>query len=773
MKKMKKCILSLWLCCMAFVQGQAQQITGKVMDENNSPMEFVNVVLLTAEDSTFVKGAVTKADGSFVIDTECKGGILRASFVGYQTAFKTCSGANVGIIQMQLEARTMDEVVVKGRLPQYKMTGEGMMTTVANTTLSKLGTADDVLAHVPGLIKKSGAYEVFGKGSPIFYINGRLMRDKTELDRLKAEDILSIEVIRNPGVKYNATVTAVVKIKTRRRAGEGFGFDLRSSYYQSENIDLIEQANFNYRHKGLDVFGSFYYSNIKGFYKGITTTDVAADTLWHQQFSQNYQYKNLSYTPTIGSNFQLNDSNSIGFRYQLSLSPNKNYWTPLIFDITANGEFYDHLTNNVDYCYIYKPSHNLNLYYNGKFGKVNLNLNVDYMRNGQEENAVYNEKSTTHQDRTVTSLNSARNSLGAFKLDVSFPLLGGELSVGAEGSKTNRTDTYYNAEGYVPSANSELRERHWANFIQYSRITPIGQLMAGLRYEHVKFDYFKDGAHMDEQSRSFGNLFPQLSLATQLGKVQLLLAYAGKTVRPNYSQLSTNVTYGNRFLLQTGNPYLKHEYVHNLSLSGMWKILQFSIDYTDYRNAILYWAEQKEDNPSISIVTHRNVPTLKNLALSLVVAPKIGIWSPQLSVALMKQWLTFDTKTNHYTMNKPYFQLSFDNTFNFGHGWVATAGMWLRTKGDMENSYLPNNLMSVDATLTKSFFNDRFSVMLRGSDLFHTQRAENLIYLNQMRVLQSQTSDTREVSVTLRYKFNTTRSKYKGTGAGNAEKNRL
>ncbi|MGG6546942.1 UNVERIFIED_CONTAM: hypothetical protein NY100_16200, partial [Prevotella sp. 15_C9] len=101
--------------------------------------------------------------------------------------------------------------------------------------------------------KKSGAYEVFGKGSPIFYINGRLIRDKTDLDRLKAEDMLSIEVIRNTGVKYNATFTAVVKIKTRRRAGEVFGFDLRSSYYQSENIDLIEQANFIYRHKGLDV----------------------------------------------------------------------------------------------------------------------------------------------------------------------------------------------------------------------------------------------------------------------------------------------------------------------------------------------------------------------------------------------------------------------------------------------------------------------------------------------------------------------------------------
>lgn len=200
---------------------------------------------------------------------------------------------------------------------------------------------------------------------------------------------------------------------------------------------------------------------------------MAADTLWHQQFSQNYQYKNLSYTPTIGSNFQLNDSNSIGFRYQLSLSPNKNYWTPLIFDITANGEFYDHLTNNVDYCYIYKPSHNLNLYYNGKFGKVNLNLNVDYMRNGEEENAVYNEKSTTHQDRTVTSLNSARNSLGAFKLDVSFPLLGGELSVGAE-------------------AEQDQQNRH---LLQCGRLCAVGQQRAArtaLGKFHPVFPYYPD-----------------------------------------------------------------------------------------------------------------------------------------------------------------------------------------------------------------------------------------------------------------------------------------
>lgn len=48
-----------------------------------------------------------------------------------------------------------------------------------------MGTAEDVLKHIPGLQKKNDAYEVFGKGSPIIYVNGRLLRDLSELDQLE------------------------------------------------------------------------------------------------------------------------------------------------------------------------------------------------------------------------------------------------------------------------------------------------------------------------------------------------------------------------------------------------------------------------------------------------------------------------------------------------------------------------------------------------------------------------------------------------------------
>ena len=75
------------------------------------------------------------------------------------------------------------------------------------------------------------------------------------------------------------------------------------------------------------------------------------------------------------------------------------------------------------------------------------------------------------------------------------------------------------------------------------RDSPLGNLSLGVRYEHVTFDYYKDGVHMDEQSRMYGNWFPNLSFSRKLGSVRAQLSYTAKTQRPTYSQLSNNVTY--------------------------------------------------------------------------------------------------------------------------------------------------------------------------------------------------------------------------------------
>ena len=333
---MKKLFLVSTMCLMV-IALQAQNINGRIIDENAQPLPFANVVLLSLPDSTFVQGAVSDAEGLFSIKTEKTHGLLKVSSIGYVTQFINCQGGNMGDITLTSDQKMLNEVEIKASRPTYKMTTEGIATNVENTVLSQAGTAEDVLAKIPGLTKKGEDFEVFGKGAPLIYINGREVHDLSELDQLKSEDIKSVEVITNPGAKYDASVKSVVIIRTKKPQGEGFGFDVRSSYYQSENTDLVEQLNWNYRNGKLDVFGTLHYSLTNIRWQSTTTTIVPADTLWEQLFTQDNRVKSQASRNVIGANYTFNENHSIGFRYNFTLRPNRLQTPWSSSDITANG----------------------------------------------------------------------------------------------------------------------------------------------------------------------------------------------------------------------------------------------------------------------------------------------------------------------------------------------------------------------------------------------------------------------------------------------------
>ena len=769
---MEKLLLILLLFCTG-LRASAQSVSGKVLDENKKPIPYVNVIILSAKDSTFIAGTTTANDGSFNFKEVTVGNILKASFVGYEPFTTVLSNQGNLTIVLKEDAKMMKEVVVKGSVPLHKLTTEGIQTNIENTILSKLGTCEDVLAHIPGLTKKKDGYEVFGRGTPIIYINGRQMRDATELERLKSSDIKSVEVITNPGSKYNAAVRAVVKIRTKKAIGDGFGFDVRSAYYQSENVDLSEQLNWKYRHKHLELFGTHGYSLDNSLEHSTTTTIVHADTLWQQDFTQKVPDKNSIVKNTIGADYQLNDSNSVGIKYMLNFPHDFPLSVFLSSDVTANGTFYDHINTFATCKQSHRPSQFINLYYVGKIGKMDIDFNADYLYNKQNNHTTSREESRNKTSRTVTSDNQERNRLFASKLTLGYPVLGGNLSVGAEYTYTNRNDAYSNPENYVPSSSAQLKESNIAPFMEYKHQLSICQLTAGLRWEAVRFNYYENGQHIANQSRSFSNLFPSISAATQIGDLQMQLSYAARTRRPSYSQLSNNVIYGNRFLMQSGNPLLQHEYIHDISLGAMWKFIQFNISYNDRRHAIVFWSEQNSHNSAISRLTYTNLPSIKTISTQLAFSPTIGIWTPEFTALMKKQWLTLHTSTKTYKLDKPIWQFSFNNTFDFGKGWLLSMESYLVTKGNSEISSLASNRGSLDINLTKSFLKDRLALRIGGTDLFHTQKEGGISYTESMETQYIGTYDSRQFVLTVTYKFNTSRSKYKGTGAGQAEKNRL
>lgn len=411
----------------------AQNINGRLVDNDRQPVEFANVVLFALPESAFVQGTISAADGTFQLPSDGKSErLLRISSIGYTTIYKKFTAGNVGDISLSFDTQVLSEVVVKASLPATRLRGDALVTNVQAGVLAKAGSATDVLGKIPGIMQtEKNAFEVFGKGAPLIYINGRQVRDASELESLRSEDIKEVELITNPGAKYDSTVKAVIRIKTLQRRGDGFGFNLRSTWYQWDQTDLIEEVRMNYRHNGLDVFGAFRYDYNESYRDGQLVQTIYADETWMQK-NHIVEYKRRfgNYRGEVGLNYQINDDHSVGTRYTCDASPSSHSQMGIVSDIMRSGQLYDQMDNNVYNHREPETSHRLNAYYNGKVGELEIDFNADYFSNGQEVTGLTVEESKNYEDREVNSMGTVKNSLAAAKLVLSYPVLGGNVSWG-------------------------------------------------------------------------------------------------------------------------------------------------------------------------------------------------------------------------------------------------------------------------------------------------------------------------------------------------------
>lgn len=750
----------------------AQTLTGKVIDTKNQPIGFANVALYALPDSVLVTGTITDEKGDFVLDTKSKtNGFLKISFIGYESQIISMKSGQTIILKD--DSHLLGEVVVKGNLPKIQMKNDALVANVQNTVLSKAGTGNDVLKRIPLITGDKGEFSVFGKGEAKIYINNREMRDATELENLNSSNIKNVEVVTNPGARYDASVKAVIRITTVKKVGDGFGFDVRSSYYQSQNIDLIEQLNANYRKKGWDIFGTIKFNRNNWFQDSKMWQETYVDTLWTQENKMYASGSGNTITAIGGVNYEISPKHSIGVKYSIDMFPQSYKYGTLTSTVFADDIFYDKWSNEETTIMSPKPTHLVNIYYNVNFNKLGINFNNDYYTSQLHTQTNFIEKSEQFDNRTITSENSVFNRLFASKLVLSYPVLGGDFSFGGEYTNTHREDEYINMEKLVPSSNTTINEQNSSLFMEYSHNTPIGQIGAGLRYENVNTEYLNDGKRNEEQSRKYQQWFPNLSFSTKIKDVGIQLSYTAKTKRPSYKQLSSNVFYGNRFLLQTGNPFLKPSTIHGISFVSSWKFLQLILGYNDERNAIIYWTTQDKNKPAISIISHKNLEHLPSLNAYTVISPTFGIWSPQITAGIIKQWLTIESAGRQIKLEKPLFVFSFKNSLRLPKNYLLTLDADYTGSGEVQNIRLVKNTWVINAALNKSFFDDRLNIDLKVSDIFYQKRDGNLLYNAQMEYYQMNKFDSREIELTLRYKFNSVKSKYKGTGAGKDEIKRL
>ena len=760
------------------VHKTERHLSGTIIDENRQPVPYANVYLLHPSDSSVIGGGVSNESGVFVIPYEMPTVLARVSYVGYKTKYLLCNNEHVGTIQIHPETMSVKGVVVTGERPKVQLKGSSLMMNVEGTVMERMGTAEDVLSRVPTISKKGEVFEILGKGTPIIYLNNRKLSDLQELKNIQSDNIKNIEVVQNPGARYDASVNAVIIIRTKRAAGEGLGVELTSWNRKGHGFANNERINLTYRTGKLELFANFFGAYNKRWEKGEFEQTVFADTLW----VITNKHKDKVYNPFLegrfGFNYQLNENNSFGGFYQNTYDYVKT-WSDYDDDLQANGNMYDRLQNSSINRAKGAPKHQANFYYSGKIGQFCIDFNADYTYRDQRNRNQQQELSDEYDDRDVNTYALTRSRLMAEKLFVTHPLGKGQIEVGEEYTNTRWNSSFENVEGYIANSNNEQHEQAIAPFMELRQQIGRFRLSAGLRYEHVSSEYFVGGIRRDDQSRTYNDFFPSVSLSTSVKKVQLSFSYAKRTTRPSYWQLSSDVVYENRLNMQTGNPYLKPIKYHNVNAMVMWKWLYLNTNFSHCVDPILTSAESLENDSKVNLVTNKNYNHADWLIITLGAQKNIKLgsnatWTPQYNISLMKPWFKADFLDKQKSFNHPMISLQLGNIIILPHDWLLQADFNMHTHGyPGANTYINCTNPMLSLSISKDFCKRRLNIKLSGNDLFNGGVTHATLYSNRMMFQKTEDNDSRCVTLFLRYRFNVTPSKYKGTGAGNAEKNRL
>ena len=788
-----------------------QRLTGTIIDEQGVPVAYANVAILNPADSTLLSGGVSNESGYFAVPSPLPASplgegsiLLRISYVGYKTIYRLCNyllpqggkatgrrpqvgngreGA-LGTIQMQPDNYTLNGVVVQGERPKVVLQGNSLMMNVEGTVMERLGTAEDVLTRVPMIAKRGDGFEILGKGTPLIYLNNRKLTDLAELKNVQSDNIRSIEVIQNPGARYDATVNAVIIIHTKRAAGEGVGVELTSWSRKGRGYVNNERVNLTYRTGGLELFANLFGAYNKKWSRGGFQQTVFADTLWsitnlHQSTARNPYFEGRA-----GFNYQIDDQNSFGGFYQNTYDYVKTC-DDNADDLLADGSPYDHLHNSGTRRDRNAPKHQANLYYMGKAGQLSIDFNADYTSYKRLSRNQQQELSDNFENRDVNTETQTHGSMMAEKLIVGHPLRKGQIAIGEEYTNTRWRSSFDNAEGYIANSNNEQHESSIAPFAELRWQFGHLQLQAGLRYEHIQSEYFVGGVRRDDQCRTYDDLFPSLAVSTQIPSpnrkgqgVGLSLSYAKRTNRPAYWLLSNDVVYENRLNMQTGNPYLRPVKYHNLNATVMWKWLYLTTNFTHCIDPFLTVMESMEQDSKVNIATTKNYTHADWIVVSLGAQKNVKVgqatWTPQYNVTLMKQWLTTTFNGQEKNHNQPQLSLQLGNIVTLPHTWLLQADFNMHTHGYTgSNLRIETTNAMLSLSVSKDLFKQRLNIKLTGNDLFNQGKGHGTFYFSRMTMTKTEDNDTRYVSLSLRYRFNVTPSKYKGTGAGNAEKNRL
>lgn len=644
---------------------------------------------------------------------------------------------------------SLEGIDVVARRATVKLIGNNLVIDVEHDSiLNRQNNIYEVLAKTPGIIRMGQSIVVAGKGQPIYYINGRKVKNQNVLDNLQVDQVKSIKVLPTPNANYDSSGAPIVDIKTKR-LGEGFAFNTIGNIAQARHLSQNYGFSSTYNRKKIDLLLGYNYSNGKTKTMDTYMRQVVADTIWNKE--QNAESLTRSYNHNVNTAivYHLSDRTEMGIQYDgtfLKRKGAKKNMTSVVSNVGTSS-----LISDIQDCNESSSFHHVSAYYETKFNhNWHLSAITDYIHKKstnktfiqeiEERTTNLNYDSWSCWDVVSANIQASHDfaSCGNLRFGYDF-----SHSHGIDGVEYVRS--LYNGK----TKNKEIKN---ALFVNYEVPIHDFSLSAGVRYENL-FSTMNEFAMNKLSHRHENNFMPTLNVSYSKGLLMQNISYSYGTNRANFSDMNNNIIYVNKYEWIKGNTNIMTELEHNVSYLLMYKFLYATLNYSYIRHPLLTEIYSLPNQSSITISTQGNLSRRQIMSIMLNARNSVAFWSFSLTGFLQKSFVHYPGANGIMLNDKqPLCMINFDNDFRLSKKTLISFGFKQLFGGYLETIKL-KALSSFNFSLKSSFFQDRLWLSIDANDIFNGDKNRSSRQINNVIMSGSTKYETRKIGLTLTYRF--------------------
>ncbi len=771
-------------------QAQTAIVQGQLQDTEGQAIAYSNVVLYSSVDSSLVKVETSNEAGIFKLQNIKAGNyFLLATYIGYSDLrkadiqLKDNEAVDLGILSFSNEGVDLTEVTVKTTRAMVEIKPDRTVFNVQGTINSVGEDAISLLRKAPGVtVDNNDNISVLGRTGVLIYVDGkRLPLSGTDLSaylqNLPAEQIDRIDIISNPGARYEAEGNAgIVDIRLKRDKSLGSNGSLSSSFSQGRHFRYNLTGSGNYRNKKMNLFGNVGHGAGKA-YNDMDFDGTQNGLRLLEDFDSQRKWNN--YNARVGVDFFVHPEHTIGFLAGARIANSDNTSVDdlqigqgnlpylvdsvLVANNTSNGD-QDQYTINANYRYD-----------NRKGRSLNIDLDYGLYKNDTyqfQPNRYFDAEKANILTEIISSFRTPTDiGIYTFKVDFEEEVFGGKLGLGSKLSRVTSENTFlvFDVDNNDKETRDDRRsndfdydENVYAGYISFARaIGKKWNFSAGLRAEQT--DAMGDlQVYSSEQQDSLVELnylswFPSAGLTYQASRMHLWSLNFGRRInRPDYNVLNPFNSQLSELSYEKGNPRLNPEIVNNIELGYTYQYrYNFKIAYSKTEDQITRLLAPDREDPRAGFITWANLANQTvisaNISAPFQVTPK---WNAFINLSASH----LDNQADYgdgavVDLQAFTYSIFQQHTFTLPKQFKAEISGYYSGPGVWGGVFEYESSWSLNLGLQRKFLQDAMNVKLSASDIFFQSRWDGFSEFDGLKSFGSGRNDSRRVTLSLSYNF--------------------